>query len=60
MKHYLILDKTNFIVKSSTKKKKAESYVKANPYLKIVEFDDKPDASDVSSVRHAVTEDLPF
>lgn len=60
MKYYLILDKTNRVVRSFTNKEEAESYVKARPYLKVLEFDDSPDTSSVSNVHHAVTDDLPF
>lgn len=60
MKHYLILDKTNLIVKSFKNKKDAEAHVKPRPYLKVLEFDDSADTSDVSNVHHAVSDDLPF
>ena len=60
MKHYLILDKTNFIVKSFTNKEDAEAYVKARPYLKVSEFDDSQDTSDVPKVHQSATDNLPF
>jgi hypothetical protein len=58
MKHYLILDKTNHVITSFTDKEKAEDYIKASPYLKVSEFDDSPDATDVP--HHTETDDLPF
>lgn len=63
MKHYLILDKTNLIVKSFTNKKEAEKYVEARQYLKVSEFDDsQKHTSDTLNAHRAVTDtdDLPF
>jgi len=60
MIHYLIVNKSNEVIESFTDKDVAENYVKDRPYLKISEFDDSPDTSDVSNVHHAVTDDLPF
>tara|TARA_R110000868_G_scaffold247511_3_gene503879 strand:+ start:1093 stop:1215 length:123 start_codon:yes stop_codon:yes gene_type:complete len=38
MIYYLILDKSNKIVKEFTNKEDAEKYVSERPYLKIEEF----------------------
>lgn len=62
MTYYLILDKTNLIVKSFTSKDDAEDYVKSSPYLKVSEFDDTLNDAVMSNEHHihTVSDDLPF
>lgn len=60
MKYYLILDKTNLVLKSFKDKEEAEAYVKARPYLKVSEFDDSPRAPESPNAQTPVADDLSF